>query len=114
MSRPVRALAASVLALAGAATALAGVAVHGGSWAWLGLAVLTPAVTAYAVVPGLLRVAYVLGWFLLLTVVMAGRPEGDFAIAATGRGYGLLGSGLVLLAFAVITVRGGRPPRMAR
>lgn len=108
-----RGLAAVLLLVLGAATGLAGIAVHDRSWAWFLLAAATPLATAYAVRPGSGRVAYAVGWFLLLMVAMGGRPEGDYAVASSVRGYALLALGLVLLCFAVATVRRRPPPRMA-
>jgi len=98
----------------GAATSLASVAVHAKSWPWLVLAVLTPVVTAYAAHPGLPRNSFVAGWFALLMLAVAGRPEGDYAIIGTVAGYALLLTGLGLLAFAgVTTLIGWRGERRA-
>jgi hypothetical protein len=97
-----KAAVAVALLLLGVLSALASIAVHPS--AWFPLAVATPLVTAYAAAPGLARAGFVVGWFAVLAIVLLGRPEGDFAIAGTWQGYGLLLTGLVLLAFAVATV----------
>jgi hypothetical protein len=93
----------------GAASGLASVAVHDKSWPWFLLAVAAPLATTVALASGLLRSAFVAGWFGLLMLATLGRPEGDYAIASSGRGYGLLAAGLLLLGFAVATIR--RPVR---
>jgi hypothetical protein len=46
----------------------------------------------------------VLGWVLVLMLAVLGRPEGDYVVTATPRGYGLLAGGLGLLGFAVVTL----------
>jgi O-antigen ligase len=93
----------------GAASGLASVVVHDKSWVWLVLALAAPIAMALAFAPGLLRVAFVAGWFTLLALAVFGRPEGDYAIRSSERGYVLLGGGMVLLGLAVATVR--RPVR---
>ena len=80
------------------------------------LGLLLAAATTYAVPWWLLRssaprtaTSYAVGWLVVLGVVVAGRPEGDFAIAQDLRGRSLLlvvGLGLVAVALAGIT--GGR------
>ena len=89
----------------GAASGLASVAVHDRSWPWFVLAAAAPLATTIAVASGLLRFAFVAGWFGLLMLAVLGRPEGDFAIRSTERGYALLGAGLLLLVLAMATIR---------
>ena len=98
--------------LTGVVTALAAVAVHrelfpGGLLLALG--------TTFAVMWWLLRsrwsrtaASFALGWLVLLGVVLAGRPEGDYAIAADLPGYALLASSLVLVVAGLVGVAGGR------
>jgi hypothetical protein len=97
-----RAALAVALLLLGVVSALAGIAVH--QSAWFPLAVGTPLVIGYAAAPGLSRAGFVAGWLAVLAIALLGRPEGDFAIATTWQGYGLLLTGLVLLGFAVATL----------
>ena len=104
MSRPVRAAYAGGVLVLGAASGLASVAVHDRSWWWLGLAVVAPVATAMAVVAGVLRIAFVAGWSVVLALAVLGRPEGDYAIRSSARGYVLLVAGMVLLVLAVATV----------
>ncbi len=75
-------------------------------WWGLPLGVMASLLAAFTLSPGLPRVGFTLGWVGLLGYVVLGRPEGDWAIAADWRGYGLLGCGLLLLAFAVSTLPG--------
>ena len=51
---------------------------------------------------------YCVGWVLVLGVVLAGRPEGDYALAGDVWGYGLMGVGFVLVALGVASL-GARP-----
>jgi hypothetical protein len=46
---------------------------------------------------------------VLLMLAVLGRPEGDYAISSTVRGYSLLLFGLLLLVVPVATIR--RPVR---
>ena len=96
-------LAVAVLGL-GAGTGLASVAVHDKSWPWFLLAVAAPLATTIALASGIPRSAYVAGWFCLLTLATLGRPEGDYAITSSARGYSLLGTGVILLLLAVATI----------
>lgn len=52
--------------------------------------------------------SFALGWLVVLGVVLSGRPEGDYAIAADLPGYALLASGLVLVVAGLVAVAGGR------
>jgi hypothetical protein len=103
-----RVLGWALTAAAGALASVATVAVHDKSWAWWCLAVGAPVATALALRPGGFRASFVAGWLLVLFLAVLGRPEGDFAVSATPRGYGLLLAGMLLLALAVATVRGPR------
>lgn len=51
---------------------------------------------------------YCLGWVLVLGAVLAGRPEGDYALTGDLRGYGLMGVGFALVALGVASL-GARP-----
>lgn len=54
------------------------------------------------------RLAFVLGWVLMLGVALVPRG-GGYLIASDAAGYALLALGLVLLLFAIVTVRPLRP-----
>jgi hypothetical protein len=51
---------------------------------------------------------YAAGWFAVLLVVLLGRPEGDYAVAADIPGYALLAGGLLLVVVALVALVGGR------
>lgn len=104
MSRPGRAAYAVGAFLIGAASGLASVVIHDRSWAGLLLALAAPLATSLALAAGLVRLSFVAGWFLLLALAVLGRPEGDYAIRSSGRGYALLVGGMVLLVLAVATI----------
>ena len=102
---------ALVLLAAGLATAVAAVAVHE---LWWGLPVI-----ALLAVAGLVAVGR--GWSTRLPLAagfvggvawaVPARPEGDYAIATSGRGYGLLLVAFVVLLAALVTLP--RPRRGA-
>jgi Family of unknown function (DUF6113) len=48
------------------------------------------------------------GWLAVLLVVLLGRPEGDYAVAADVPGFALLAGGLVLFLVALVVLAGGR------
>lgn len=109
--------------LVGAAVALASVAVHRS--VVLGSVPLDPpmglllALATSFCVPWALRQSaprlassYALGWLVLFGVVVAGRPEGDFAIAGDLPGYALMGAGFLLVIVAGLSFGSPRkPPR---
>ena len=109
MTRALRHLAAL---LVGVLVGVASVAVHRSAFP-LGLVLATA--TTYAVPWWLLRssaprtaTSYAVGWLVVLGVVVAGRPEGDFAIAQDLKGILLLVVGLGLVAVALAGITGGR------
>ena len=109
MTRALRHLAAL---LVGVLVGVASVAVHRSAFP---LGLLLAAVTTYAVPWWLLRTSaprtatsYAVGWLVVLGVVVAGRPEGDFAIAQDLKGILLLVVGLGLVAVALAGITGGR------
>ena len=98
--------------LLGLVVALADVVVHRSAFpAGLVLSV----VTAYAVPWRLLRSAhprtaasFVAGWLVLFAVVVAGRPEGDYALAGDLEGYSLMAAGFGLAVLGIVSLAGGR------
>ena len=105
MTRP---LAGLVLLPVGMVTAIASLAVHDKSWAWFLLAVAGPVAAVLALPPGWPRSGFGLGWVGVLMVALLGRPEGDYVVTSTVRGYTLLGTGLVLLMLVIVTLPVGR------
>jgi hypothetical protein len=100
--------------LLGAVVAVAAVAVHRSSFP-LGLAlavaasVLTPVRFAASRHPRT-AATYVAGWVAVFAFVMAGRPEGDYAIAGDVDGYTMMATGLVLVFVALLGLTGSMQP----
>jgi len=55
---------------------------------------------------------YAAGWLAVLGLVVAGRPEGDFAIAADVPGWSFLVAGFLMVAVGLVSLTrsGGRDP----
>ncbi len=105
MSGPVGGFVALVV---GGITGIASLAVHDKSWAWFALAVAAPVAAVVAAPAGWWRVGFGAGWVGVLMVALLGRPEGDYVVTATSRGYALLAVGLLLLGAVVVTIPVGR------
>ncbi|WP_109509329.1 hypothetical protein [Nocardioides speluncae] len=105
---------AALLLFVGAATALATVALHA-RWWWLVYAMLTTGVVL-AVLPARwwARVAFAVGWLLMVGYAVLGRPEGDWAIASDLSGYVVLVAALVFTLAAALTSAGSGPSRNPR
>jgi hypothetical protein len=101
-----------VCVVVGAAVALAAVAVHRSAFpSGLLLALATTfAVSWWLMCSTRPRTAasYSVGWLAVLALVVAGRPEGDFALAGDVEGYALLGAGFMLVLVGVVSVAGVR------
>ena len=103
-----RALVAVVLLALGAVSGLAAVLVHGDWWglvlAWAAMAAVLVALPRewYG------RSAFAAGWILLMVNSLGTRPEGDFLVASTTRGYLLLLTAPVLVVVCVVGLLGGR------
>lgn len=102
-------------AATGSLVALAVVLVHRSG----ALAVLLAAAASVATALWLLRgprpalaAGYGVGWVALLGLVVAGRPEGDWAVGGDPAGYVVMGTGLLLLVLGAAGLPGRRhPPR---
>jgi hypothetical protein len=95
---------ALLLLVAGAATALATVAVHQEWWGLL-LGGAATVATLLALPAGwATRLAFGLGWTAFLFWLVPARPEGDYAISSDTTGMSLLGLGLAVLLFSVVTL----------
>lgn len=101
---PLLALLTLLALVLGMGTGLASVALHEKSWLWLALALAAPAATTAALPSGWLRSGFGLGWLGLVLVAFQARPEGDFLVLASPRGYTLFGFGLALLIAVVVTL----------
>lgn len=76
----------------------------------LPLAIAATAATSYALPGGWgTRFPFGLGWLVVPGYTAQQRPEGDYLVAADAHGYALLGFGLALLMFSIISTRPLRP-----
>ena len=99
--------AAAGLLVAGIATGIAVVALHE-LWWGLALGVGATALTTFALPPGWwTRLAFVLGWVLVVAWLTVPRSEGDYLLSQDVQGYAVLAVGVVLLIVALGTL----PPR---
>ncbi|ABL80674.1 MULTISPECIES: hypothetical protein [unclassified Nocardioides] len=97
-------LAALGLLVAGAVTGVAVVALHPIGWGLaLGL-VATGAVVAALPAGWWSRLAFVVGWDLLVGWLTFPRPEGDYVISQDLPGYTVLGAALVLIVVGIATL----------
>jgi hypothetical protein len=100
----VKLLAAAGLLLAGAVTGLTTVAVHQLVWGFV-LALVASAATVYALPPGWWsRLAFVVGWVVVVGWLTVPRPEGDYLVSQDWQGYGVLAFGMVLLVSGLATL----------
>jgi len=97
---------AVLLLLVGGGVGLMAVAAHGRTEGLL-LAVLATVAAVYALPGGrwFTRLPFGAGWMLVVFYASRPRPEGDYLVAADARGYVLLGAGVVVLMYSLLTVR---------
>ncbi len=55
-----------------------------------------------------LTASYAAGWLVVFGTAIAGRPEGDYLVAADLAGYGLMAGGLALLVVAAFSLSAPR------
>lgn len=104
--------------LLGGVVALAAVAVHRMAAAGVPVGLLLGGAASLGTAWHLRRSAvprsaatYTLGWVAVLGVALAGKPEGDFAVAGDVQGYSLMVVGFLLAALGVTALLSGRPGR---
>lgn len=108
-----RPLCAVALLVVGAGGGVAAALVH--QWWWgLMLGIAAAAVPTVALPAGLLRMAFMLGWFGAMVHLVLPRPEGDYVITASGAGYTLLGGSFGLFLTALGTLPGPRTSSFSR
>ena len=100
--------------LLGVAVALGTVAVHRSVFP---LGLLLGLGATFAVVGWLLRfgdrrltASYAAGWLAVFVLLLLGRPEGDYVLAADLDGYTLIAGAFVMVAVGVVSLAGGRRP----
>jgi hypothetical protein len=74
---------------------------------------LAPAWAARTLRPTL-STAYSAGWLVVFALALAGRPEGDYAVAADLRGYTLIAVAFVLVVTGVSALSSRRPRSRTR
>jgi hypothetical protein len=100
----VRILVALGLLVLGAGTGIAVVALHDLTWG-LALGAAATVVTVVALPPGWWsRLAFVLGWDLMVGWLTVPRAEGDYLISQDWQGYAVLGLGMLLLVVGLATL----------
>lgn len=99
-----RVLAAVGLLLAGAATGVAVVALHPIGWGLAFGLVATGAAVAALPAGWWSRLAFVVGWDLMVGWLTFPRPEGDYVISQDVPGYLVLGAALVLVIVGIGTL----------
>ena len=101
----VRILVALALLAVGASAALAATLIHQHWWG-LALGFAVAALATRALPAGARRFAFMLGWFGAIIYALMPRTEGDYLIAASTSGYGLLGGSFLLFLTALATLAG--------
>lgn len=109
-----RAFVAVGLLLGGLVVGLATVALHQDWWGLALGAAATSATLAALPAGWWLRTPFGLGAAVMIGYLALPRPEGDYVIAATARGYLLLGLAVIVLVVAVATLPRRARPRTGR
>ncbi len=96
---------AVVLALlaVGASAALAATLVHQRWWG-LVLGLAAAGLTTFALPAGSRRFAFMVGWLGAIGYALVPRTEGDYLVAASGSGYGLIGGSFALFLAALTSL----------
>ena len=94
----------------GLLSAAAGTLLHQHWWG-LALAAAAGIVTIRWLPPGVVRLAFAVGWCLAVVRGAVERPAGGFLIASDAAGWSWLATSFVLLLAALATVRSGAAPR---
>ncbi|CAN5228919.1 hypothetical protein BH09ACT12_BH09ACT12_04410 [soil metagenome] len=99
----------ALLALvAGVVVGTASTVVHG-LRVGLVLALVATLATVAALPPGWWsRLPFGVGWLLVVFYFSNPRPEGDYLVASNVDGYLLLGTGMAIVAFGIVTLRPAR------
>lgn len=98
---------AGAVFVVGFVSGAAGVLVHQ-SWWGLALALTAALVTCAWLPPGLLRLAFAVGWLVPVVRGALVLPAGDFLIASDTVGWSFLAGSFVLLMAALTTLRSGK------
>lgn len=93
--------------LVGVVSGAAGTLLHQRWWG-LALAMATGVVVLAWLQPGVVRLAFALGWWVPVARGALERPAGGFLISADAAGWSFLAGSAVLLLAALATVASGR------
>ncbi len=105
-----RGLLAVLCLLGGAAVSTCTVLLHDYAWG-LALGVVTTAALLVALPPGWwARLAFAVGWVVVLWQATTQRPEGDYLVSSDASGYALLVAGMVVLAAGFVGLTRRRRP----
>ncbi|RYC13346.1 hypothetical protein [Nocardioides zhouii] len=106
-----RVVAAAVgAAVVGAVSAVAGTLLHQ-QWWGLALGLVAGLVTLAWLPPGVVRLAFAVGWCLTVLRGALERPAGGFLIGSDSAGWSFVVGSFVLLVAALATVRSGAAAR---
>lgn len=94
---------ALVALVVGVVSGAAGTLLHQHWWG-LALALGTGLVVLAWLPPGVVRLAFALGWCVAVVRGALARPAGGFLISADGPGWSFMAGSLVLLVAALVTV----------
>jgi hypothetical protein len=100
-----RALGAALAGVIGLVSGAAGTVLHQ-EWWGLALAVVTGIVALRWLPPGVVRLAFAVGWCLAVARGAIGRPAGGFLIGSDASGWSWLAASFVLLLAALASVGG--------
>ncbi|MDT0202132.1 hypothetical protein [Nocardioides sp. AE5] len=101
---PLLALAAVAALVVGFGTGIASVVAHEKSWAWFLVALAAPLSFALALRPGWIRVGFGVGWVGLVLLALQTRPEGDYLVMSSVRGYLLVAGALAMVVTVMATL----------
>lgn len=105
--RSLAAPAALAVGVVGVVSGMAGTLLHR-QWWGLALALGTALVVLAWLRPGVVRVAFAVGWSLPVLRGVLERPAGGVLIAGDAAGWSFVAGSLVLLIAALVTVAAGR------
>lgn len=101
----------ALAAVVGALTSVAALAVHRSGPLWLALALAASLGVAWVLRSTdspRLGAAYCLGWLVVFGFAVAGRAEGDYAVAGDLPGYLLMATGFAMVVLGVTSLGRGR------
>lgn len=122
MNRLVHTASHALVLVLGATTCLAAVTVHHSDARQLPLGLLLGLAATFSVVWALwvssfqrLAPSYAVGWLIVFGLVLAGKPEGDFALAGDLSGYLMIAAAFAMTVVGIVSLtRRGSAPAVRR